>query len=311
VLKAPTYFDLGDVVPLAIAWPRDEKYLEDTVLPARSLLDVVMRKAVSFLAAFAITVSAAEVSTAQDLGTLRRDLASPGSDFRLRVGAALALGKTHDKSAIAPLVAALDDAIPAVRASAAAALGVLGHREAADALHAHLARESSPNVRAQIEAAIAKLEARAEASARVLVKLGELKNLSGSRGERLTAAFRGATRAKAALLPGVELVSDGSEGRSEAALRKLPLLILDGVLNHLSQGSEGQQMMVSARVEYVFRKMPEHALTGSVSGTARALDTPTAFADQGRLAQLEVQALEGAIESAMRGAPDVMKHALR
>jgi hypothetical protein len=279
--------------------------LEDTV-HARSMLDDVMRRAVSFLAAFAITVAGASVSTAQDFGAMRRDLAS-GADFRLRVGAALALGKTHDKSAIAPLVLALDDANPAVRAAAAAALAVLGHREAADPLRAHLARESSPTVRAQLEAAIAKLDARTEAGARVLVKLGELKNLTGARGERLTAAFRGATRAKAALLPGVELVNDSTE----AAARKLPLLLLDGVLNHLSQGADGQQMMVSARVEYVFRKMPEHALTGSVTGTARALDSASAFSDQGRVAQLEVQALEGAIESAMRGAPDVMKHALR
>jgi hypothetical protein len=29
------------------------------------------------------------------------------------------------------------------------------------------------------------------------------------------------------------------------------------------------------------------------------------------MSQLELQALEGAVESAMRGAPDVMQHALR
>jgi hypothetical protein len=70
-------------------------------------------------------------------------------------------------------------------------------------------------------------------------------------------------------------------------------------------------MMVSAKVEYVFRKMPEYALTGSVTGTAKALDSAKAVSDQDRVAQLELQALEAAIESAMRGAPDVMKQALR
>jgi hypothetical protein len=135
--------------------------------------------------------------------------------------------------------------------------------------------------------------------------------MTGARGERLAAAFRGATRAKAAALPGVELVSESSEGKREAEVRKLPLLLLDGVLNNLSQGAQGEQMIVSAQVEYVFRKLPDHALTGSVTGTARALDSAKAKADQGRVAQLEVQALEGAIESAMRGAPDVMLQALR
>jgi len=195
--------------------------------------------------------------------------------------------------------------------AAAAALGALGQRDASDAVRMHISREMSPAVRAQLESALAKLEnAKTEEAARVLVKLGELRNMSGARGERLAAQFRGATRLRAAALPGVELVSEGSEGRREAASRKLPLLMLDGVLNNLSQGRDGERTIVSAQVEYVFRKIPEHALTGSVRGTAHALETAK-LVDPDRVAQLEVQALEGAIESAMRGAPDVMKQALR
>jgi hypothetical protein len=284
-----------------------------TTVRAQFGLWKIRQRAASVLAAILVTLAAASVSTAQDFSSLRRDLAS-GADFRLRVGAALALGKTHARAAVGPLVGALDDVNPAVRVAAAAALGVLGQREACDALRAHLDRESSPAVRVQLESALAKLESVKEkeaAGARVLVKVGELRNLTGARGERLAARFRGTTRARAAELPGVELVSEASEGRHEAESRKLPLLILDGVLNQLSQGANGEQMMVSAKVEYVFRKMPEHALTGSVTGTARALDSSKTVSDQDRVAQLELQALEGAIESAMRGAPDVMKQALR
>jgi hypothetical protein len=271
----------------------------------------MQRVAASVFAAFLVIFAATSVSTAQDFGTLKRDLAT-GADFRLRVGAALALGKTHARAALAPLVAALDDAAPAVRVAAAAALGVLGQKEACEPLRSHLRSETAQSVRTQLELALAKLEnAKSEPAARVLVKLGELRNLTGARGERWTARFRGATRAKAAELPGVELVSESSEGRTEAAARKLPLLLLDGVLNQLSQGADGEQVMVSAKVEYVFRKMPEHALRGSVTGTARALDTSKAVGDQGRVTQLELQALEGAIESAMRGAPDVVQQALR
>lgn len=273
----------------------------------------MQRRAASFFAALLVTLACASVSTAQDFASLKRDLAS-GNDFRLRVAAALALGRTHNRAALAPLVTALDDLHPAVRAAAAAALGALDQRDASDAIRSRLTRESSSSVRAELVSSLARLDVQrksSEAGAKVLVKLGQLRNLTGARGERLTGAFRGATRAKAAELPGVELVSESSEGRSEAEARKLPLLILDGVLNHLSQGAEGEQTAVSARVEYVFLKMPEHALTGSISGSARAFDSSKASADQNRMSQLEVQALEGAIESAMRGAPDVMQQALR
>jgi hypothetical protein len=270
----------------------------------------IPRRAASFVALVLVLIASSSVSTAQEFSTLKRDLAS-GSDFRLRVGAALALGRTHARAALDPLVAALDDPNPAVRVAAAAALGALGQRDAADALRMHIGRETSPAVRAQLENALAKLEnSKSDVGARYLVKLGELKNLSGARGDRLAAQFRGATRARAAALPGVELVSEVSEGRREAASRKLPLLMLDGVLNNLSQGKDGERTIVSAQVEYVFRKIPEHALTGSVRGTAHALESAK-LVDAGRVAELEMQALEAAVESAMKGAPDVMQQALR
>jgi hypothetical protein len=279
---------------------------------ARIELNEIRRRASSLVAALTVVVACSSVSTAQDFGTMKRDLAS-GGDFRLRVSAALALGRTHSRAAVEPLTNALEDTSPAVRAAAAAALGALGQRDAAEPIRQHLAGEASPLVRAQLESALAKLEVaqRAnQAGAKVLVKVGELKNLTGSHGDRLAATFRGATRARAAALPGVEVLGDAAEARAEAAARKLPVLVLDGVLNRLAQGAQGEQLMVSAQVEYVFRKMPEHALTGSVRGTARALDNAVR-GDQSRVAQLEVQAVEGAVESAMRGAPDVMQQALR
>lgn len=279
----------------------------------RTKLSGMRRRAASVFAALMVTLACASVSTAQDFASLRRDLAS-GNDFRVRVAAALALGKTHSRAALGALVGALDDTHPAVRSAAAAALAALDQTDASEALKFRLTHEASSIVRAQLASSLAKLEAGRkgpEIGPKVLVKVGQLRNLSGARGERLAGAFRGATRAKAAELPGVELLSESSEGRRESEARKLPLLVLDGVLNHLSQGAEGEQTAVSARVEYIFLKMPEHALTGSITGTARAIDSSKASADQNRVSQLEVQALEGAVESAMRGAPDVMQQALR
>jgi hypothetical protein len=263
---------------------------------------------------------------ADDAAPLVHDLAT-GTDFRVRVEAALSLGKTHGTEALAPLVAALDDAHPAVRAAAAAALAALGRREAADPLRAHLAREPAPAVQSQLRAALERLtaaEAEAAASAaaasttavrprpaRFLVKVGQLRNLSAVRGPQVADLFRGATRARAAELPGVELLGEGIEGHSEAARRKLPLLVLDGVVNRLAPGARGERLTVSAQVEYTFRKIPEHALRGTITGAAQAEGGATSPLVKEKMAELEEQALCGAVESAMRGAPQVMLAALR
>jgi hypothetical protein len=191
---------------------------------------------------------------------------------------------------------------------------VLGQKDAVEALRTHMASETSPAVRSQLKGAIEKLQGGHEGdekAARVLVKLGLLKNLTGVRGLQLIEVFRGATRAKASALPGVEVLSDAAEGKRESEARKLPLLVLDGVVNELAHGSSGERVTISAQVEFVFRKMPEHALTGSITGAARALDNSKILQDQTLVAQLENQVLQGAVESAMRGAPEVMQHALR
>jgi hypothetical protein len=274
------------------------------------------------LAAALVTVAALPVSNADDVTSLMREV-SGARDFRLRAMAALSLGNTRNTAALAPLAAALDDAHPAVRAAAAAALGALGRREALDPLRYHLAGEPFASVQSQIRRALQKLtgvgrervasagEERAKGTT-VLVKLGQLRNLSGVRGLQVADLFRGATRERAAELPGVELLAEGTEGPSEAQLRKLPLLLLDGSVNRLAQGARGERnVTVSAQVEYTFRKVPEHALRGTVTGAAQARGGGRPSEDGGAVADLEDQALRGAVDSAMRGAPEVMLAALK
>jgi hypothetical protein len=263
----------------------------------------------------------AEGARPADFGCTVRDLAA-GADFRLRVEAALSLGRTRSVEALGPLSAALDDAHPAVRAAAAAALAALGRLEALDTLRSHVVREPAPSVRSQMRAAIERLNvatdergatavANRPRAAKVLVKVGQLRNLTASRAPGVVEAFRGATRAKAAELPGVELLGEDTEGSTESATRKLPVLVLDGVLNRLAQGASGERLTVSAQVEYTFRKIPEHALRGSITGTARAEGGDISPRGRQRMAELENQALRGAVESAMRGAPEVMLAALK
>lgn len=276
----------------------------------------ILTRVCGALVAFAlVTTAATPTSRAQDVASLVRDLQT-GADFRLRVGAALSLGKTHSLAALEPLVRALEDSHPAVRTAAAAALGVLGNPNAIPALRARMATESSPAVKSQMATAIEAIKNGGAASgashgaAKMLVMLGHMKNASGVRGTQLADVLRGATRARAAQLPGVEVLAEASDGPREAASRKLPLVVLDGVVNRLAQGAHGANVTVSAQVEYVVRKMPEQALKGTVTGAAQAIGQ-SAPRDRSRVQKLEEQAIAGAVESAMRGAPPVLAQAVR
>src|SRR5262249_327897 len=74
---------------------------------------------------------------------------SRASDFRLRVAAALALGKSKEPGSRQALEKALGDSNAAVRTAAAAALGALGDAAALPALKAALARETPDAAKAR------------------------------------------------------------------------------------------------------------------------------------------------------------------
>ena len=114
------------------------------------------RVAVVIATCAAITFSNVNVSPAQDAQSAAADLAH-ASDFRVRVSAALLIGKTHPEGARIMLEHALDDPHAAVRTAAAAALGSLGDMTAIASLDRHARTESSGAARAQMQTSIAAL----------------------------------------------------------------------------------------------------------------------------------------------------------
>jgi hypothetical protein len=269
------------------------------------------RRLAALIVLFLASLLSVPVSTAEDVTSLSRVLGSE-SDFRVRVNAALALGKTHSRAALGPLVSALDDQHPAVRAAAAAAIGSLGSRDGAGALRGRLARERVGAVRSEIGNALEILGVAQQGNvkgAKYLVQLGMMRNNSGVRGNELAETFRGVTRDRASALPGVVVLTD--EGVQAVQARKTPLLVVDGVINRLAKGSRGPNLTVSAQVEYVVRRAPDQSLKGTVSGTAEAFGNASIAGDQRRVAQLENQALQGAVDSALKGAPTLLQQALR
>jgi HEAT repeats len=270
------------------------------------------------LGVFAITcvlASAPRSAPAQDLGAAKHDV-TEADDFRLRVRAALILGKSHDPAARPLLEVALSDSHPAVRTAAAAALAVYGDPAAIPALQRH-AGDSSSSVKAQIQTAIATLQKAGQGdgdwqSARFVVQLGDMKNRTGIRGEQPSGVLRNAARTHASALPGA-IVTDGSDPQllQQAATRHVPVLALDGSLQKLTQGQFDTELRIVAQVEFSMRRMPDQSLKGTLSGAATSIGSTSALANPVLVAQLENQAIDGAVESAMRGAAQGFAQAMK
>jgi HEAT repeat protein len=254
--------------------------------------------------AFAQEVSAAAAAALRDVQT--------STDFRVRVNAALFLGRARPPGARQALEFALDDAHPAVRSAAASALGTLGDPAAAAALQQRLGREAAAAVRAQIEAALEQLRLaaaqgahRLSAGARVVVRLGTMRNNSGIRGDELRRVLHEAARSRARALRGADVIGDSDAPLlAQAAARHLPVVTLDGLLTRLTESVGDDGVQVRAMVEFAMRR--EQELRGILSGAATTFGgTGQTISDQGRR-RLQDDAVDGAVQSALRGAEGLL-----
>ncbi|MEJ7728166.1 MAG: HEAT repeat domain-containing protein [Polyangiaceae bacterium] len=261
-------------------------------------------RAIAALAALLVLLGGAPRSQAQDARTETafRDLAT-GGDFRLRVAAALSLGKSKLSAARVPLEKALGDPHPAVRAAAAAALAALGDSAALPALRSAASRESG-SVKSQMETSIKRLTAGSSQTGRTrfLVALGRVDARTQGASPGIMSTLRAASRNKIAQVPGVELLADGTDGGAESKSRGLPVLFVDCALTQLARGDTKSDVSYAARVEYLIRKVPEQTLKGTMTGRAEALADVRAVRGRGELAQLQVDAVTAAVDSAMKGA---------
>lgn len=263
-----------------------------------------MRGLVAAVVMAALSLSLVPAAEARGTREIAEDL-QKGEDFRLRVSAALALGKSGDPAARSPLEKALtEDPHPMVRAAAAAALAALGDGAARTALERAAAGDAASSVKTAATAALEKLaRGRSAAKAKVLIKIGKMENRTGVRGTKLATVLEGATRERARQLPGVEVLADDADPKAAAASRKLPVLVIDGTVRKLAHAASGPSLVMSAQVEYVLKK--ESSLKASVSGSAQAQGEVDAATDTSRLENLQDAALAGAVESALRS-PDAL-----
>lgn len=254
-----------------------------------------------------ISLVAAPVLGKPDLQELISQL-KDGKDFRVRVQAALQLGKSMSNEAFNPLVAALDDDNASVRAAAVAALESLGDARAIEPLKEHRL-DRSEAVRKQIKATLAELEAQAQQAPKpkVLVKLGSMRNSSGVKSKRVESDLAQASRQKLNELPGVKVLVEGDDG----AGKKTPVVMVTGSVEQLKASREGSSIVYTAKVEYILHSMPEQSIAAKVSGSASAQASEQEANDQTRSAQLRKEVLEAAIASALRRAPPALIAAAR
>jgi hypothetical protein len=270
----------------------------------------VSRRALCGLLAAVALFIVPRLARAQDVSGALHDL-TESSDFRVRVSAALFLGHTHRTDARAALEHALSDPHPTVRAAAAAALGSFGDPAAVAALARRRGVESSASVNAQLQSSIDQLrrgippDPSAGATdtlgpnVRYIVRLGAMRNPSGVRGEDLRRVLQIAARSRARAIHGMAVVDADAALMAQAIERRLPVLTLEGSVMQVSESRVEGSVQVQARVEFAVRR--EQTLKGTLSGAATTFGSGRTLSTQGRR-QLQDDAVDGAVQSALRGA---------
>lgn len=240
------------------------------------------------------------------------DLTTSG-DFRVRMSAALLVGRTKVAGARRALETALSDQHPAVRAAAASGLVELGDTGAIAALEARIASEPNADLKTTYRSSIEKLRANEKKQhdkgpAKYVVQVGAMRNLSAVKSKELGTILRGA--AKQVVMNRVQnaaVIDETERGALKGSLQKLPLLRLDGQLRALQQAEQEGMTMLKAHVE--FSVLRNHALKATFSGSA----TAGAAASQSKgagLLELQRKAVENAVASAMGSAEAGFRAAL-
>lgn len=237
---------------------------------------------------------------AQDkAGELVKQLRS-SKDFRLRMQAALELGKQRVLSARSPLERALSDDSAAVRAAAAAALKSLGDKRALPALR-RASTDRSEAVRNQVASAIDALDGLVDAA--FLVDLGDVENDGSAREKGLLEHLRKVTRRRLSRVPGVEF--KGGQKNAKA----LPELLLDAKLSRVRVKRSSSALAVSAKVDFVVSRMPGREIKGRLTGNATVHGDPKTDRSARDLRQLRLEAIEAATDSALQNASRALRAA--
>jgi hypothetical protein len=197
---------------------------------------------------------AAEAGKVEDLSRLLED-----SSYKVRMQAALLLGKLGDRAATQPLVKALDDKERLVRAMAAQSLGRLGGSDAQPALKALLQRERDSFVRGQVEKALASLGP-ARGAAKIYLTFGSFTGGAARLSDpAMLNALRAALKKELSKLTGVTFTLDSGEEKSFGRSGRVGFLI-DGNVTRLDDGQVGGAVEINCDVKIMVARWPSKSI---------------------------------------------------
>lgn len=253
----------------------------------------------ALVAVFLVSLSSSAIG-GNDVTRLSRQL-SQDKDFRMRVQAALELGKSADGRALQPLYKALRD-------PSAAALKTLGDPAALPELAKHNGDENE-SVRRQVAGAIWALKAQKTRDedrrryAKVLVKLGKLHNGTNVSSSQALFAVKKASRSELDRLPGIAVLNASEDVEGAAAAHRLPVVLLTGSIRQLDATKEGSEFVYSAAVDYVVHRMPDQSIVATVTGRAQARASEVEVRDRKRREALRLEVIDAAVASAIQRTP--------
>jgi hypothetical protein len=181
------------------------------------------------------------------------------SNYKVRVQAALVLGRLGDARAVPSLVKALGDANRTVRAIAAQALGQVGDPSAADPLRKLLGTEADPFVRAQADKAIASLSAAGGKRAKIYLAFGPFTGGAKSAGAEAAKIVADALARELGKLPAVTLSLGPADQRNFTKSGLLGFYI-DGNITRLEDVVTGGASETNCDVKVMVSRWPTKSI---------------------------------------------------
>jgi hypothetical protein len=218
-----------------------------------------LRRLVPTLVAAVYLLLVPRAAQAGKLEELSRLLEDPS--YKVRLQAALLLGKLGDRAATQPLVGALDDKERLVRAMAAQSLGRIGASDAAAALKQLLQRERDGFVRGQVEKALASLGPAARpAGAKIYLTFGSFSGGAARISDpAMLNALRSALKKELSKLTGVTFTLESGEEKSFGKTGRVGFLI-DGNVTRLDDGPVGGAVEINCDVKIMVARWPSKSI---------------------------------------------------
>jgi hypothetical protein len=188
---------------------------------------------------------------------------SEDPNYKVRVQAALVLGRLGDHSAVGALIKALSDQNKTVRAIAAQALGQLADASAADSLRDLLKREGDPFVRSQTEKALALVTTDAGSNgngkkAKIYLTFGPFTGGVKSAGAEAAKVIRDALSRELGKLAVVTLTLAPAD--QKAFPKTLQGFLIDGNITRLDDVPAGGSSETSCDVKVMVARWPSKSI---------------------------------------------------